>query len=158
MNGNAIVLAAALSLTLSANAATPANAAGHHQKSSRALTPEEGALIIAAASRHQKIARPTLDCSHLTHQVFANAGFAYDYAPSDTIFRGMRGFKRVKKPRPGDVVAWRGHVGVVIDTEEKTFYSWHSDGASVRNYDSRYWRSRGEMRFYRYLVTDASRD
>ena len=122
------------------------------QKGKRTLTREEGEEIAAAAREHRKSINRTLDCSHLTHQVFAFAGFAYDYAPSDMIFRGMRGFKRVKKPQAGDVVAWRGHVGVVVDPKGKTFYSWHSDGASDRNYDSRYWRGRGEMRFYRYVV------
>lgn len=157
MNGSAMVLGVALSFALLANAATTVTVAEQDKKSSRTartLTAEEGAKIATAARRHRRSVRGTLDCSHLTHQVFANAGFAYVYAPSNTIFRGMHGFKRVKKPRSGDVIVWRGHVGVVIDTEAKTFYSWHSDGASVRNYDSRYWRSRGEMRFYRYLVSD----
>ena len=122
------------------------------QQGNRTLTRKEGEAIAVAARRHRKTINRALDCSHLTHQVFAFAGYAYDYAPSDMIFRGMRGFKRVKKPQAGDLVAWRGHVGIIVDPEGKTFYSWHSDGASVRNYDSRYWRSRGEMRFYRYVL------
>ena len=170
MNGRAILLGVGLSFALLANAASPAkaanaatavNAAEHGKKSSRTtrtLTAEESERIAVAARRHQRKIRGTLDCSHLTHQVFADAGFTYAYAPSNTIFRGMRGFKRVKKPRSGDIVVWRGHVGIVIDPAEKTFYSWHSDGASMRNYDSRYWRHRGEMRFFRYLVTDANGD
>ena len=150
--GRAAVVTGLVLLMVFLSAGSAQSAAPPPQKGKRTLTRQEGAAIVAAARRHRKTVNRTLDCSHLTHQVFAFAGFAYDYAPSDMIFRGMRGFKRVKKPRAGDLVAWRGHVGIVVDPEENSFYSWHSDGASVRDYDSRYWRSRGEMRFYRYAL------
>ena len=115
----------------------------------RLLNSQEGRAIVAAAKEHRREIQGTLDCSHLVHQVYAFAGFNYDYSPSDTIFRGLRGFKRVKKPQPGDLVVWHGHVGIVVDPEERSFYSWRSVGPDMARWDSRYWRSRGKMRFYR---------
>lgn len=125
---------------------SPAGLAGDGQ---RLLNSQEGRAIVAAARKHRKTITRTLDCSHLAHEVFALAGFGYDYSPSDTIFRGMRGFQRVKKPQPGDLVVWRGHVGIVVDPEERSFYSWRTVGPAMVRWDSRYWRSRGERRFYR---------
>ena len=115
----------------------------------RLLNSKEGRAIVAAAKEHRRKIQGTLDCSHLVYEVFTFAGFGYDYSPSDTIFRGMRGFQRVKKPQPGDLIVWRGHVGIVVDSEERSFYSWRSVGPEMAQWDSRYWRRRGEVRFYR---------
>lgn len=135
------VIAACLSGAGSAQAA----------KASRTLSSKEGRAVVEAARKHRKKIQGTLDCSFLVHAVYRSAGHSYPYAPSVTIFRGIPEFRRVKKPQPGDLVVWRGHVGIVIDPAERTFYSWLSDGPGDARYDSRYWREHGPMRFYRYV-------
>jgi hypothetical protein len=48
-------------------------------------------------------------------------------------------------------VVWHGHVGIVIRPTQHAFFSFLSTGPNLDDYTSRYWRSRGEPRFYRYL-------
>src|SRR5258706_12208202 len=59
---------------------------------------------------------------------------------------------RVHKPQAGDLVVWRGHVGVVIAPKEPSFFSSVRTGPDTQFYDSPYWRSRGIARFYRYMT------
>ena len=91
------------------------------------------------------------DCSHLVHEIYEEAGFPYSYAPSSDIYAGIEGFQRVKSPKPGDLVVWRGHVGIVIKPSRHTFFSFLSSGPATDDYESTYWKHRGRPRFYRYL-------
>jgi cell wall-associated NlpC family hydrolase len=91
-----------------------------------------------------------LDCSHFVQWLFEQAGLHYDYAPSRSLYNGMDGFKRVLHPRPGDLVVWRGHVGIVIDPGETTFVSALRSGVKTASYTSHYWKRRGHPRFFRY--------
>jgi hypothetical protein len=93
-----------------------------------------------------------LDCSHLVHDIYAHAGFPYDYATSRDLYDGVEAFRRVYNPLPGDLVVWRGHVGIVIDPDEHKFLSELRTGVKVSQYDSRYWQRRGHPRFYRYAL------
>jgi len=93
-----------------------------------------------------------LDCSHLVHDIYARAGFPYDYATSRDLYDGVDAFRRVADPLPGDLVVWRGHVGIVVDPDEHTFLSQLRTGVKISQYDSRYWRRRGHPRFYRYVL------
>jgi hypothetical protein len=95
------------------------------------------------------------DCSHLTHDVYAAAGLDYEYAPTKDVFEGIEGFERVSNPQAGDLVVWRGHMGIVIDPEEDSFYSSVISGLSVSSFSSSYWESRGPRRFYRYRINEA---
>jgi hypothetical protein len=61
-------------------------------------------------------------------------------------------FRRVADPLPGDLVVWRGHVGIVVDPDEHTFLSQLRTGVKISQYDSRYWKRRGHPRFYRYVL------
>src|SRR5262249_53643096 len=85
--------------------------------------------------------------------VYARAGFFYDYASSREIFAGVSGFRRVRKAQAGDLVVWQGHMGIVIDPREHSFYSSVLSGFAIENYQSNYWlRKNGNPRFYRFVV------
>ena len=120
----------------------------------RLVSAEEGEAIVEAAweLRHGLIPKP--DCSHFVHAVYAQAGYLYDYAASREVFAGIEGFRRVKKPQPGDVVVWQGHIGIVIDPREHSFYSSVLSGFAIENYQSNYWIRRGNPRFYRFVVNN----
>lgn len=120
----------------------------------RLVTYEEGQAIVQATLLHRAQFRDKPDCSHFVHDVYAEAGLDYDYAPTRDIFEGRGPFQRVQKPQPGDVVVWRGHAGIVIDPADHSFYSSVVSGFSIHNYTSLYWVSRGPRRFYRYKIND----
>src|ERR1051325_7210673 len=84
----------------------------------RAVTKTEGRNILAAISTVDADSDAETDCSHLVHDVYERAGFAYDYASSRELYMGSTNFTRVKTPQAGDLVVWRGHVGIVIDAKE----------------------------------------
>jgi cell wall-associated NlpC family hydrolase len=50
-----------------------------------------------------------IDCSHFVHRVFQEAGRDVPYRSSSALARSA---KRVKNPVPGDLVLYRGHVGI----------------------------------------------
>jgi hypothetical protein len=92
------------------------------------------------------------DCSHFVHDAYKQAGFPYDYVSSRELYVGNTSFTRVHKPQAGDLVVWRGHVGIVIDPKEHSFFSSVRSGPDTQFYDSPYWRARGVARFYRYMA------
>jgi hypothetical protein len=122
---------------------------------SRMLTEEEGRAIVNTAWGWEPSGEGMQDCSHLVHQVYMVAGYEYPYASSFDIYAGNENFGRVKTPQAGDVVAWRGHVGIVVDPLQHSFYSLVNTGFEAQDYAGPYWRSRGRPRFYRYKVEDS---
>lgn len=102
----------------------------------------------------RQIHETELDCSHFVQYLYEQAGLYYGYAPSRTLYDGMEGFKRVAHPKPGDLIVWRGHVGVVVDPVETTFLSALRSGVKVSSYQSHYWQRRGKPRFLRYVGPD----
>lgn len=105
-------------------------------------------LLISAL----QIQQTDMDCSHLVHYLYQHGGLDYDYANSISLYKGeVEGFRRVIHPRAGDVIAWRGHVGIVVDPEEHTFISALRTGVKVSSYVSNYWKGRGVPRFFRYV-------
>ena len=102
----------------------------------------------------QQIHETELDCSHFVQYLYEQAGLYYGYAPSKILYEGMEGFKRVAHPKPGDLIVWRGHVGVVVDPDETTFLSALRSGVKVSSYQSHYWQRRGKPHFLRYVGTD----
>ena len=115
------------------------------------LTRNDGLEVVAVAlDRRTRIGR-IRDCSHLVHAVYDRAGFSYPYASSTDLYRGTEDFRRVKKPQPGDLVVWEGHVGIVLNPKRREFYSFLRHGPGVDEYDARYWKRRGPVRFYRYI-------
>jgi len=98
----------------------------------------------------KKIRKTRLDCSHFTHYLFERVGLEYSYANSSSLYDGVNEFYRVRQPEAGDLIVWRGHVGIVVDPEERTFLSKLRSGVKIASYDSRYWKRRGTPRFLRY--------
>jgi hypothetical protein len=122
---------------------------------SRLLSAEEGRTIVDAAQDQDQSAPGAQDCSHLVHQMYLSAGFEYPYASSFELYAGHENFARVRNPQPGDLIVWPGHVGIVLEPVEHTFYSLVSTGLEAQNYTGPYWKSRGRPRFYRYKVENA---
>jgi len=141
--------------------ATPAKAQvadAPQQKPSntRLLTVQEGRSIADAALQQEQPEHGTVDCSHIIHQIYSDAGFEYPYASSFELFAGDDNFARVRYPRAGDLIVWPGHVGIVVDPAQHNFSSLVSTGFDVQDYDSAYWRTRGRPRFYRYKVEEGA--
>ncbi len=118
----------------------------------RLLTAVEGRAIVNMALDQDRLARGTPDCSHVVHQIYLVAGYEYPYASSFDIYEGNESFERVKIPQAGDLIVWPGHVGIVVNPLEHSFYSLVRTGLETQYYDGPYWRSRGRPRFYRYRV------
>lgn len=117
------------------------------------ITRDEGLAIVDAVSDHHQSLRgkrAKSDCSHLVNDIYDLAGFPYPYAKSADLYRGQASFVRVSAPQPGDLIVWRGHVGLVLDARQHLFYSSLRSGLETEDYTSAYWRRRGTPRFYRY--------
>jgi hypothetical protein len=161
-HGLAFVFSCALTLSaaLSLSPLHAAAAQEGHREAYRLLTRDEGLAIVDAISDHHqslrgKRAKP--DCSHLVNDIYDLAGFPYPYAKSADLYRGHASFVRVSAPQPGDLIVWRGHVGLVLDPHQHFFYSSLRSGLDTEDYTSAYWRRRGTPRFYRYrAATDDS--
>src|SRR5882757_10890100 len=118
----------------------------------RPIARTEGRKILATIPTVDAESESETDCSHLVHDVYEQAGFPYDYASSRELYIGSANFTRVRAPQAGDLVVWRGHVGIVIDPKEHSFFSSVRSGPDTQFYDSPYWRSRGIARFFRYVT------
>jgi NlpC/P60 family len=127
------------------------DSSGRSGQAARTLTPDDGLAVIAAAldSRTRLDREP--DCSHLVHAIFGRAGFPYTYAPSSDLYAGTREFQRVSHPQAGDLVVWQGHAGIVVNPAQHVFFSALNSGFGTDAYDAPYWKSRGHLRFYRYV-------
>jgi hypothetical protein len=125
------------------------------------LTRADGLAIVDAISDQRQMLRKNHstrpDCSHLVNAIYHQAGFPYAYAKSADLYRGEPDFVRVSAPQPGDLIVWRGHVGLVTDPRAHLFYSSLRSGLETEDYTSPYWRRKGVPRFYRYRITDDGR-
>jgi NlpC/P60 family len=124
--------------------------------SSEAIVPsvvssDQGLAIIGAALESRKPTDSNADCSSLVHAIYERAGLTYSYANSSELYRGVKEFRRILNPQPGDLVVWRGHVGIVISPVQHSFFSAMRSGRGVEFYDSPYRQARGRPRFFRYL-------
>lgn len=120
----------------------------------RFVTREEGEAIVWVAWELRRGLGSKPDCSHFVNLVYTRAGLGWEYANTDAIFDGIDAFRRVQDPQPGDLVAWKGHVGLVVDPDEHSFYSSVRSGFAIEDYRSDYWTNRGQLRFYRYVIDD----
>jgi hypothetical protein len=118
----------------------------------RLLTSKQGLAIVNAAWDYEQQASGKPDCSHLVHQIYLLAGRDYPYASSFDLYAGSENFRRVKTPQVGDLIIWPGHVGIVLDPAQHTFFSSVHSGLQAEFYDGPYWRARGRPRFYRYVI------
>jgi NlpC/P60 family len=119
------------------------------------VSPDQGLSIIGAALESRKPTDSNADCSNLVHAIYERAGLTYPYANSSELYRGVKEFQRILDPQPGDLVVWRGHVGIVISPVQHSFFSAMRSGRGVEFYDSPYWQARGRPRFFRYLRVDS---
>jgi len=117
----------------------------------RLVNSDQGLAIIGAALESRKPMDSNSDCSNLVHTIYERAGFTYSYSNSSELYRGIKEFRRVLHPQPGDLVVWRGHVGIVISPVQHSFFSAMRSGHGVEFYDSPYWQARGWPRFFRYV-------
>jgi cell wall-associated NlpC family hydrolase len=115
------------------------------------LSPDDGLSVIATALDAYSQTTRERDCSHLVHAIYQRAGFPYPYASSTDLYDGADDFQRVKRPQPGDLAVWPGHVGIVVNPGQHLFFSRLGRGPGVEAYDAQYWKERGEVRFYRYI-------
>jgi len=123
----------------------------HPRSADRTLSSDEGLAVISAALDSKVRMFSGRDCSHLVHAIYERAGFPYAYLTSYDLYDGADGFQRVWYPQPGDLIVWRGHVGIVVRPSRHVFYSFLRSGPTTDDYESSYWTSRGRARFYRYI-------
>jgi hypothetical protein len=116
------------------------------------VSADQGQAVADFALRSGQRIRPKPDCSHLVHLVYARAGLIYPYEDSRVLYRGVSAFERVKKPQPGDLAVWLGHVGIVLSPEEHTFFSSVHSGILTESWTAAHWVRRGRPRFYRYRI------
>jgi len=118
----------------------------------RLLSLSEGRAIAQGISWADDEEGLSPDCSHLVHRLYEQAGYSYPYVSSLDLYRGTGQFLRVRYAQPGDLVVWQGHVGIVVDPKEHSFFSTTHSGVRTLNYRSAYWQARGYPRFFRYLT------
>jgi cell wall-associated NlpC family hydrolase len=92
----------------------------------------------------------SFDCSHLVHSLYGRVGLHYHYATSRTLYQGIEEFQRVLEPMSGDVIVWRGHMGIVVDPAKHSFLSALKTRVKTSSYTSGYWKHRGPPRFFRF--------
>jgi hypothetical protein len=126
----------------------------HGRKTDRTLGPDDRLSVIAAALDFKARPYSERDCSHLVHAIYEQAGFTYAYASSSDLYVGVKGFQRITRPQSGDLVVWRGHVGIVIRPTRHVFFSLMSSGPGIDDYEAPYWTGRGRARFYHYVKND----
>jgi hypothetical protein len=152
MMGRFILVAVSLA-TASAALGQNTRATSAEAPGPRPIARAEGREILATIPSVVDVqSESETDCSHLVHDVYERAGFAYDYVGSRELYVGSANFTRVRVPQAGDLVVWRGHAGIVIDPNEHSFFSFVRSGPGTQFYDSPYWRSRGIARFFRYVT------
>ena len=118
----------------------------------RLLSLNEGRAIAQGISWADDEEGLSPDCSHLVHHLYEHAGYSYPYTSSLDLYRGTGQFWRVRYAQPGDLIVWQGHVGIVVNPKEHSFFSTTSSGVRTLNYRSAYWQARGYPRFLRYLT------
>ena len=61
-----------------------------------------------------------LDCSHLVHALYEHVGMNYPYATSALSIVELTN-SNVVQPISGDLIVWRGHMGIVVDPVQHRF-------------------------------------
>jgi hypothetical protein len=123
---------------------------------SRLLSASAGSELVDLALRYQPEDGVKPDCSHLVYEIYRQAGLNFRFASSRELYVGVAPFQRVRRPQKGDLIVWHGHVGIVVNPREHSFYSSLRAGLAIDYYDATYWTSRGTPRFYRYRVSAAA--
>lgn len=145
------VCAAALSLATAQEKRLKPKQVTRTDSASHSFSSTDGLAVLGAAldSRHRTQRHP--DCSHFVHELYEQAGFSYEYASSSDLYAGIDEFQRVTNPQPGDLAVWHGHVGIVVNPRQHSFFSLLRSGPGVDMWDSTYWKRRGKPRFFHYV-------
>lgn len=153
-----LLLLGASSAQVIGNQAVGADGGGRSQSESaqRLLTWGEGVQVIKVAWKNLSKFDSEIDCSHLVNQIYELAGLHYDYATSNQLYDGVDAFERVRSPQPADLIVWPGHVGIIVNPQEHSFYSSLNSGLKIDSYDSPTWRARGPARFFRIIMQNGS--
>lgn len=122
------------------------------------IPPQQDLIATTLINLSTQVQQTSLDCSHFVHRIFDEAGLLYRYEPSTILYRGAENFIRVRHAKPGDLIVWRGHVGIVVDPAATTFVSKLREGVRISSYHSRYWERRGTPRFFRYTASSHRRE
>ena len=131
--------------TAARNAAAATNVGG-------LLSADQGAMLVDYALQAGARLTRKPDCSHLVHIIYSRAGLNYSYQPSRALYAGVEDFERVTRPQAGDLIVWRGHVGIVVSPREKTFFSSVRSGIITESWTAHQWLRRGRPRFLRYRI------
>src|SRR5215472_17617376 len=102
----------------------------------RTLTLQEGRAIVQKMIWVDDEEGLSPDCSHLVHTLYEQAGYPYTYANSLDLYNGAIPFVRVRLAHPGDLIVWRGHVGIVINPKDHSFFGSTSSGTRIEHYDT----------------------
>jgi len=143
-----------LLITLLAAGNIPAQQTSERRENSgisAGLMSSDDRLLVISAAFGRRGYRSKVDCSHLVHEIYSRAGFAYPYANSSDLYSGINDFHRVTAPQVADLIVWPGHMGIIVSPTQHSFYSSLRSGVGVDFYDSSYWKERGKPRFYRYV-------
>jgi|SRR5581483_606518 len=120
------------------------------KSSVRLLNKSLGQSVAEAALNTNRWDYDGSDCSHFVNAIFEAVGLPFRYTNSFDLYDGTETFRRVFHPQPGDLIVWRGHVGIVVDPDAHSFYSMLRSGLRLSSYTSSYWKARGKARFLRY--------
>ncbi len=84
-----------------------------------------------------------MDCSHFVHHVYRQSGISYPYTTTHGDWK-KAGFVHTQNPQRGDLILWKGHVGIVVDPERKIFIgAQKSTGVAEASYAAgKYWGQR----------------
>ena len=123
---------------------------GSANPASRLLSAKAGSELVKVALQYQPEEGGKPDCSHLVYEIYREAGLNFRFASSHELYAGVDKFQRVRRPQAGDLIVWHGHVGIVVNPREHSFYSSLRSGLATDYYDAPYWKTRGTPRFYRY--------
>jgi hypothetical protein len=146
------VLSLCFTVAASAAQSRPQETTGVDYGVTALVSAEQGQALADFAVQSGPRVRPRPDCSHLVHLLYARAGLIYPYEDSRVLYRGIDDFQRVKKPQPGDLAVWLGHVGIVLSPKEKTFLSSVRSGIITESWTAPHWARRGRPHFFRYRI------
>jgi len=120
------------------------------------LSFEQGQALVDFALQQGRGPGRKPDCSHLVHKIYNRTGLHYAYAESRDLYQGVHAFEQVSRPQPGDLIVWRGHVGIVVSPEDRTFFSSVRSGIVTEPWTTDSWKMRGRPRFFRYRIGPAT--
>jgi cell wall-associated NlpC family hydrolase len=145
-------------------------AAGAEERSCKPLTDAERARVLRAASLENFPATRYLtgasghratDCSHFVHDVYREAGLPFRFLPTAEL-GNAREFDILpeKEARPGDIMLFRGHVGIVGDDGKiiSALYRRHRRKSSIASVDRKFFKTFHGQRYvlrYRCSPVDA---